>query len=68
MVTRSNTVCKSPRPILFTRERVERTGKMASHREAVRDSGADYDILTAIHLDDLERIKEVVKQSPARSR
>ncbi len=29
------------------------------------DSGAEYDILTAIHLDDLERVKEIVKKSPA---
>jgi ankyrin repeat protein len=30
-----------------------------------RDSGAEYDILTAIHLEDLEQVKEVVKKSPA---
>jgi ankyrin repeat protein len=29
------------------------------------DNGAEYDILTAIHLDDLERVKEILRKSPA---
>jgi ankyrin repeat protein len=29
------------------------------------DSGADYDILTAIHIDDLDRVKEILEKSPA---
>jgi ankyrin repeat protein len=28
------------------------------------EAGADYDLLTAIHLDDLERVKEILRQSP----
>lgn len=32
--------------------------------ELYLDAGAEYDILTAIHLDDIDRVKTVLKQSP----